>query len=371
MNGQGLHIYTHEFFPKRGGISTYCHEFAAAAQELGFSVTLHGPINSALVEHNYQLATESWAGNHNLPALYRARRLLRNKLVQNTESLHLLAEPASILAYGTLPKKIRSSAKVFITVHGSEIERWRRNRWAKPFIQSAFTTAVSISAVSRPIQKAAQDTFHKHASRIAAVPNALPSTFRKITPLRQASQSKDSLHILSVGRIHPRKGFDQVIQAIAQLPPSSKATIQYTIAGGAKDDNYLQALQQQAQNENVRLNIDLDVSTTDLQKHYQNADIFALTSVPYQQSVEGFGLVYLEAGAYHLPCLAYDIGGVRDAVIDGQTGYLIPPGAINTLALQIETLRKDPELRITLGQQNQAFALSRDWESVVKETLQL
>ncbi len=51
---------------------------------------------------------------------------------------------------------------------------------------------------------------------------------------------------------------------------------------------------------------------------YAQADIFAMTSMPHRLSVEGFGLVYLEAGAHGLPVVAHAIGGVPEAVLDGQ-----------------------------------------------------
>jgi phosphatidylinositol alpha-1,6-mannosyltransferase len=59
---------------------------------------------------------------------------------------------------------------------------------------------------------------------------------------------------------------------------------------------------------------------------YDRSDIFALTSVEHGQSVEGFGLVYLEAAAHSLPIVAHRVGGVSEAVRDGVTGLLVTPG---------------------------------------------
>mgnify|MGYP003350277809 CR=1 FL=1 len=57
-----------------------------------------------------------------------------------------------------------------------------------------------------------------------------------------------------------------------------------------------------------------DVPDEELSRIYDRADIFAMTSINHGDSIEGFGLVYLEAAAHGLPIVAHDVGGVRDAV---------------------------------------------------------
>mgnify|MGYP006085712025 CR=1 FL=1 len=148
-----------------------------------------------------------------------------------------------------------------------------------------------------------------------------------------------------------------------------KDAIQYTIAGAEKDHRYLQQLKQLAAQHEITLHFQLNPSDSELSKDYALADLFTLTSVPYKHSVEGFGLVYLEAGAHELPCLAYDIGGVKDAVRQNDTGILIPPGDTDALAQAIEFLFKNPADRIRLGKNNYQHATTRTWHDVVRETL--
>jgi len=373
MSESDLQMYTHEFFPKRGGISTYCHEFATATVGRKLSCTVHAPENASLpsgTQIAYCLTRGNWKGNHNPPAIWQCRQHLTKQLRLSTAGRFLLAEPASILAYGSLPAKVRESSKVYLTLHGSEIARWQKNTIAARFATRAFDSAAGIAGVSKAIANLASKAFPTAAHKIKAVPNALPHALRKIqadTQLRQLSA--ESMRVLSVGRIHPRKGFEQVISAIAGLPQALRTSIHYTIIGGAKDTHYLQELRQQAAQTSVNLTIQLDASDTDLEAAYAQADVFALTSMPYKSSVEGFGLVYLEAGAYGLPCIAHDIGGVSDAVINGQTGALLAPGDTAALTETLKIWLLDPEHRQKLGAQNHAFAMSRSWEDVVKETL--
>ena len=91
--------------------------------------------------------------------------------------------------------------------------------------------------------------------------------------------------------------------------------------------------------------------------------------MPYQKSIEGFGLVYLEAGAYRLPSLAYDSGGVRDAVLDGVTGRLIPTGDVPALTQQLRHWIENPAALQPLGEAARTNALSSSWADVVTESL--
>lgn len=86
-----------------------------------------------------------------------------------------------------------------------------------------------------------------------------------------------------------------------------------------------------------------------------------MTSMPHKHSVEGFGLVYLEAGAHGLPVVAHAIGGVPEAVIDGETGLLVPPGDQPALTAAFTRLLADPVLRRRLGEAGRARARARTW----------
>jgi glycosyltransferase involved in cell wall biosynthesis len=95
---------------------------------------------------------------------------------------------------------------------------------------------------------------------------------------------------------------------------------------------------------------------------YDRSDIFAMTSVNHGYSVEGFGLVYLEAAAHGLPIVAHKIGGVPEAVQDGETGLLVPPHQPDKLAAAFAQLIVDAELRQRLGEAGRAWARRNCWQ---------
>lgn len=87
-----------------------------------------------------------------------------------------------------------------------------------------------------------------------------------------------------------------------------------------------------------------------------------MTSIDYRHSVEGFGLVYLEAAAHGLPIVAHAVGGVPEAVVDNLTGLLVPPRHPAQLAAAFEKLISDPALRARLGAAGRDWARRNRWE---------
>ena len=86
--------------------------------------------------------------------------------------------------------------------------------------------------------------------------------------------------------------------------------------------------------------------------------------------MEGFGIAFLEASAFSLPILATRVGGVEDAVIDQQTGFLSAPGDINELKNYLQRLMEDKELREKMGAEGRKWSQNHSWQKLVKELYQ-
>jgi phosphatidylinositol alpha-1,6-mannosyltransferase len=108
------------------------------------------------------------------------------------------------------------------------------------------------------------------------------------------------------------------------------------------------------------------VPPSQLPELYRACDLFALTSRSLPESVEGFGIVYLEAAAFGRPLLAYETGGVSEAVLDGETGLLAPEGDVEALSRALARLMEDATLRQRLGDAGRVFARKFSWESAAR-----
>jgi glycosyltransferase involved in cell wall biosynthesis len=151
-------------------------------------------------------------------------------------------------------------------------------------------------------------------------------------------------HILYAGRLSPEKGVEELLSAARGL--------ELVIAGdGPLRDRVPGALG--------------FVPHDELQRLYGRAAVVACPS-----RREGFGVACLEAMAHGRPVVATDVGGLRDLVVHGETGLVVPAGNGEALRHALERLLGDRELRRTLGLAGRERALERfSWDVVTEATL--
>jgi glycosyltransferase involved in cell wall biosynthesis len=104
-----------------------------------------------------------------------------------------------------------------------------------------------------------------------------------------------------------------------------------------------------------------DASNSELEDLYSQASIFSMTSVNFRKSVEGFGLVYLEAAANGLPIVANRVGGVAEAVSHGENGLLVEPGDQTGLTNAFARLIQDDDLREQMGNNGRKWSRRNNW----------
>ncbi len=175
--------------------------------------------------------------------------------------------------------------------------------------------------------------------------------------------------IISVGALKPRKGYEISLAAIAEIK-KKYPDIRYQIVGGSPPQRYLDLVKQY----NLTSNVEFfqDIPDEELIKLYHQADLFLLTPVNANDNdFEGFGLVYLEAGACGLPTIGTYDCGAEDAIKDGVTGFLVPQNDMAKTAEVIIKLLDNPNLALKLGEQCRANARQNDWHIVVNKYLRV
>ena len=107
-------------------------------------------------------------------------------------------------------------------------------------------------------------------------------------------------------------------------------------------------------------------------KLYYQADIFLLTPVTINNNdFEGFGLVYLEAGACGKSVIGTYNCGAEDAIVNNITGLLVPQNDIKATAKAILKLLDNPGLAKRLGENGKKRAKEMDWNKVVKKYIEV
>lgn len=366
-SAQPLVVVTHEFFPHHGGIAIYTAEMAKAAQTLGYEVEVWAPAlppGVAEIKWPFVVRRLPLTGDHSLLSQWRmARQLMAQRSHLRAATLYI-PEPGPLLAMLLLQYinfNTLKPARLVLTFHGSEIQRLASRRLLRWSTNHLLKKVTRVSVVSDFARDLFVGNFPMSAAKVVLTPGALRTDLAPNQPSSTPPKVKNRIIILTVARINPRKGQLQVIHALSALPADQRARVEYWLVGTHCKENYDLALTTAAEEAGFHIKFLGDISDEKLGLIYQQADIFAMTSMPHKQSVEGFGLVYLEAGAHGLPIVAHDIGGVPEAVSHGETGLLVKPGDKAALTQAFSKLITDPALRHRLGAAGRVRARKYSW----------
>ena len=192
------------------------------------------------------------------------------------------------------------------------------------------------------------------AARIAVVPCGVDrSEFAPgdmAAARRRLGLADDEFVVLQLGRLVPRKGIDNVVRAVARLDRSLNARL--VVVGGESAEPDERATPEIGRLRAVAAQCGIAervVFTGQRQRHqlrdcYVAADVFVTT--PWY---EPFGITPLEAMACGTPVVGSAVGGIKHSVLDGVTGFLVPPQDPVALAERLAQLHASPLLRQAMG----------------------
>jgi phosphatidylinositol alpha-1,6-mannosyltransferase len=190
--------------------------------------------------------------------------------------------------------------------------------------------------------------------------------------------------VVCVSRMVPRKGQDTLIRAwplalaataeIGGVAGASGVAAQAGVGGDGSgggpvlllvgDGPYRAELGRLAQRTGVGDSVVFTgpVPAAELPAHYDAGNVFAMPCRTRRGGldVEGLGIVYLEASATGLPVVGGDSGGAPDAILDGETGYVVPGRDVGAVAGRITELLADPAGAAAMGEKGAAW-VDREW----------
>ena len=262
---------------------------------------------------------------------------------------------------------------VVIYAHGEELTGWGRGRKYQA-MRFALRHADRVVANSEHTSNTLLGMGVARARIVVIHPGVDVSAFR---PGLDVSGLRESLGIaagdrlvFSVGRLSRRKGFDQVIRAVAELR-SEHVPVHYAIAGIGEDAEYLQGLIRECQLQGV-VHMLGAVDGRDLPRWMNACDVFAMPNRDINGDNEGFGMVFIEAAACGKPSLAGEAGGTGAAVLHEITGLRVDGTSREAVTAGLRRLLTEPEWAAQLGQAGLSrVALECSWERGAEKTSRL
>jgi phosphatidylinositol alpha-1,6-mannosyltransferase len=260
-----------------------------------------------------------------------------------------------------------------VWVYGSETIRFGRYKYLERLMRLILKEVKRIVVDSSFTEKEYLD-FGVLQDKIVKLTPGVDTDFfipmEKNEELIEKYSLKDKTVLLTVGRLDERKGHDMVLEAIAKLIPDYP-NILYLIVGKGREEERLKRI---VLEKGLKSNVIFTgyVDDDKLPAYYNLCDIFVLPNRITEKSAlrgdyEGFGIVFLEAGACEKPVIGGRSGGVTDAVFDGLTGYLVDPLSPEDIAAKIKVLLDNPILRKRMGDEGRDRVVKDfDWRVLIK-----
>jgi len=371
-----LLVLTELFLPTKGGTAVWAAEVYKRLGGKEIHIVTADVPGAAEVDavhpntiHRLNLKRVPWLRPESL-AMY-ARFFFKSltlALSHRFDAIHAFrALPEGLVAWAVARLTFRP---VVIYAHGEELTTWGRGGKYKA-MRFALRHANRVIANSEHTQ----DTLLKMGvdpARITIIyPGVDVSVFRPgldISGLRESLGIRPEERLaFSVGRLSRRKGFDQMIRAIAQLRAEG-IPLCYVIAGIGEDADYLDSLITEHNVKGVVHRIGA-VSEADLPRWMNACDVFAMPNREINGDNEGFGMVFIEAAACGKSSLAGMAGGTGSAVLHDESGLRVDGEAVSSVIDGMRRLLLDSVYRTRL----ERFALQRverefAWERVVEKT---
>ncbi|MBU1245767.1 MAG: glycosyltransferase family 4 protein [Nanoarchaeota archaeon] len=264
---------------------------------------------------------------------------------------------------GKLIKKL-TGVKTIITIHGLDITY--KNRLYQKIIPKSINKLDKVICVSNNTKEQCIKRGITE-NKIVVLPNGInPKEFvLKGTKkeLREKLSKKLNLKLenkkilLTTGRLVERKGVFWFVNEV--MPKLSKDWI-YLVSGEGEDRIKIEkSIKKNNLEKQVFLLGKTDFDT--LKLLYNSADLFIMPNISVEGNIEGFGIVAIEAGSCGLPVITSGIEGIKDAIINGKTGYLAKEGDIKEFINKINLPSLNKELVKKTTKKN------FDWERIIKE----
>jgi phosphatidylinositol alpha-mannosyltransferase len=342
---------------KAGGVNTHIRAQATALRRLGHEVCVFGATSAPLDADEVSLGgcvslvigeTETGFGI-NPRSWWTSKRLLRER---RFDVLHMHEPLMPLPSWFVLWQADVPVVATFHTYRSQGHKWYPQYRWI-------FDPLMKRVAVRLAVSEAAKRTVAAHfPGEYEVVPNAIDVCRFAQPAARPKAMSNGRRHVLTVGRLEPRKGIDRLVQAMTVVREYVPCA-QLVIVGDGPDRA---AVESQARELGVDVLFAGRVSDGDLPAFYQAADLVCAPAL----GDESFGIVLLEAMAAGRPIVATDIAGYAELLAPAGCARLAAVDDPASLAHEICAVLDDATLARTLGERGVAAARRYDWNVVAK-----
>lgn len=341
INSKNIILFSYDFPPSNGGIARLCQEIAVGQQNYFDEVIVLtrkkvGESNP----YNFDKVKIVELPEKRIQCEKAAYTYLQN--IKNKEKYIILCgvwHPEATISI------LSGFKNVCVLGHGTEFlsgtSKFRKHFWLQIYAKWVLGKA-KINIANSNYTKQLIERINPKAN-VVALPLGVNEDFFK--PNKIKNNNNEVLKIASVSRILQFKGYDFIAKTLANLPDDFKNKVHWNIGGTGSYLEELKALVKEFRIENS-VSFHGFVPDEELPDFYNSNDIFVLCTREQANStsVEGFGLVFLEAQSCGIPVIGVRSGGIPDAIEEGNGGWLMEQDNEQMLADLLIKLIKNQEL---------------------------
>ena len=358
-------IYTHEFIPFTGGIATYCYELACGLCLRGHQVVVVTPKFERVDREDLPFKIEWFKADARtnkrtmIVLMLRAIKRLRRVVRQFNPDVLLVTDPRALIAATVLRYLVRT--KLVPIIHGSEVlhEKDRKRGLLSWQMQRFCTSRRLIICASVYTRTLFLSTYPVPPENVVVVHNGMRNRFNEkihcgYSVREQWNISSTVTVLLTFARLHPRKGQDVIIRALRNII-ERHPNVMYLCAGTGPYRDTLSRLAIDYEVEDYVV-FPGQVPEDEKYAYYDACDLFVMPSRREGNSVEGFGLSFLEAWHASKPVLGGNHGGVVEVIDDSVDGVIVDPEDVDAVADAVVSLVRDPSRLKEMGRRGNAKA---------------
>ncbi len=354
-------LVTNDFPPRAGGIQAYVHALTLQLPPGELVVYASAWRGAAAFDAEQPYEVVRHPSSLLLPTPDAMRRIRAVALRTGCDTAWFgAAAPLGLLAAGL--RRTAGIGRLVASTHGHEVG-WAMLPGARQVLRrigSSVDVVTYLGGYTRTRLASALGPHPELVQLPSGVDTGMFTSAADGAAVRARHGLGDRPVVVCVSRLVRRKGQDQLVKALPEIRRRVPGTA-LLIVGGGPDRQRLKRLAAAARvAEHVV--VTGSVPWAELPAHHAAGDVFAMPCRTRRGGleVEGLGIVFLEASACARPVVAGDSGGAPDAVLEGETGYVVDGRDAGAVTERIVALLLDPALRERMGTAGRAW-VQRDW----------
>jgi len=264
---------------------------------------------------------------------------------------------------------IKTNKKKICLIHSKEINH-KKGSFDNRRILKAFNNIDQIVANSEYTKNLAAEIGIDENKIIVINPGVFPAKNLDNSSIKEAEKllKNKNPRLITVSRLDKRKNHEKIIMALRNLKQIYPNIVYTCIGYGDEEENLKKLTKELELNKQVLFlkNINQDLKNSLVSK----SNVFVMPSIIHRNSVEGFGIAYVEAAQYGIPSIGGKDGGASDAIKNNETGIICDGNNLEEIYSSIDLILKNNSY-LELGKKAKECSTKFEWNNIVKEYLRI